>query len=114
MDLQGIPLSLHRYSGMSSKALSVDSKKNQQRSQYLQKADGNADRVPSASQSTLIVCNRPRITRELFNDVRQLPFATLDRHQKACSTEVLRNGCAWPRDSAILRTEAEHVLDLLR
>ena len=59
------------------------------RERRLKQAHSNADSVSCASQRTLVIRDGPRISRQLLDDVRQLPLTALDREEEASWAEVL-------------------------
>ena len=81
----------------------------------LQETNRNADGDTRAAQGTLVVRDRPRVTRQCLKNTCQLELTLLDWHEEACSAEALlrhRLARSWRR--AILRTQPEHVLNLFR
>ena len=81
---------------------------------HLEKTNRNTDGDSSASERTLVVRDRPGITRQCFQDAGQLKLALLRGHQESRSAEYLRHGLTRARSSAVLRAQSEHVLNLFR
>lgn len=81
----------------------------------LEKTHGDADGNSSATERTLVVRNRPRITRKRLQDTRELKLTLLNRHEEACSAESLRrHRLTRTGRSTVLRAQSKHILDLLR
>lgn len=75
----------------------------------------DTERATGASQRAFVVGDRPRVTRQRLKDSGQLEFALLDGHQETrCAERRLGHGLSGTWSGAILRAQAEHVLDLLR
>ena len=81
---------------------------------HLEKTNRDTDSDSSAPERTLVIRDRPGITRQCLKDAGELELALGDGHKEASSTECLRHWLPRARSGAVLRTEAKHVLDLLR
>lgn len=80
----------------------------------LEEANSNAKGATRAAERALIIRDRPRVACQRLQDARQLEFALLDGHEESrCAKGGLRHGLPGARRSAILRAQAQHVLDLL-
>ena len=79
----------------------------------LQQPYSNTERNASATESTLIIGNWPRVTCKSLQNARQLELALLHRQQEPRRAKrLLRHGLSRTGGSACLRTQTEHILNL--
>ena len=80
---------------------------------YLEKPNSNADCISGAPQGTLVVCDWPWVAGKGFQNTGELEFDLLNGQEEPRGAESLRRyRLTWPRGSAILPTQPQHLLNL--
>lgn len=82
---------------------------------YLHEPDSDADCDARTAERSLVIRNGPWVLLELLEEAGQLELDLRDGQEKAGGTRVRgRDGLTWSRGSAVLGTQVEHLLNLLR